>query len=161
MKSRRTFFKTAILSTSILVVSGKEVFASVTPLQTLEVVQIDLFPQSMIENANAFAYLSLILNHAHVSDEDKQFLRNGTRWLNEEAVKNYKEVYTKLNKDQRQNILKIIARESWGKSWMKKVLTYIMEATLGDPVYGINKNETGWKWLEHESGLPRPKKALL
>jgi len=161
MKSRRTFFQTAFLGTSLLFISGKEVFASVTPLQTLELVQVDLFPQNMIENANAFAYLSVVLNHSLVSEDDKQFLRNGTRWLNEEAVKEYKEVYTKLNKHQRQNILKIIAKESWGRSWIKTVLTYIMEATLGDPIYGINKNETGWKWLKHETGLPRPKEALL
>ena len=161
MKSRRTFFQTAFLGTSLLFISGKGVFASVTPLQTLELVQVDLFPQTMVENANAFAYLSVILKHSHISNENKQFLRNGTRWLNEEAVKEYKEVYTKLNKHQRQNILKIIAKESWGRSWIKTVLTYIMEATLGDPIYGINKNETGWKWLEHESGLPRPKKVLL
>ena len=161
MKSRRTFFQTAFLGTSLLFISGKGVFASVTPLQTLELVQVDLFPQTMVENANAFAYLSVILKHSHISNENKQFLRNGTRWLNEEAVKEYKEVYTKLNKDQRQNILKIVAKESWGRGWIKTVLTYIMEATLGDPIYGINKNETGWKWLEHESGLPRAKEALL
>ena len=161
MKSRRTFFQTAFLGTSLLFISGKGVFASVTPLQTLELVQVDLFPQTMVENANAFAYLSVILKHSHISNENKQFLRNGTRWLNEEAVKEYKEVYTKLNKDQRQNILKIVAKESWGRGWIKTVLTYIMEATLGDPIYGINKNETGWKWLEHESGLPRPKETLL
>ena len=161
MKSRRTFFKTALLGTSILAISGKDVFASVTPLQTLKIVQLDLFPQSMIENANAYAYLSLILNHSLVSEDDKKFLRNGTRWLNEEALKEYKTTYIKLNKHQRQNILKIISKETWGKSWIKKVLTYIMEATLGDPIYGINKNETGWRWLNHETGLPRPKAALL
>lgn len=161
MKSRRSFFKTAFLGTSFFVIAGKELLASATPLDTLEVVQVDLFPQNMIENANAFAYLTLILNHSLVTQEDKQFLRNGTRWLNEEAVDIYKKVYTKLNKNQRQNVLKTIAKEPWGESWIKTVLTYIMEATLGDPIYGINKKESGWKWLKHTSGLPRPKKALL
>jgi len=36
------------------------------------------------------------------------------------------------------------------------VLGYIFEALLVDPVYGGNPNGIGWKWLEHQPGLPRP-----
>ncbi|MDQ7060448.1 MAG: gluconate 2-dehydrogenase subunit 3 family protein [Sulfurimonas sp.] len=161
MQSRRSFFKTTFLATSLLALTCKEVLALTTPLEILEVVQVDLFPQNMISNANAFAYLSLILKHSRVTQEDKDYLRNGTRWLNEESLKQYNKNYTQLSKNQRQKLLKIIAKESWGRGWIKTVLGYIMESTLGDPIYGINKNESGWKWLNHESGLPRPKEALL
>ena len=161
MQSRRTFLKTSFLSTLVMVISRNELFATVTPLQTLAVVQEDLFPRQMIKQSNAFSYVSVIFKHSRVSAEDKQFLRNGTKWLNEEAVNTYKKVYTKLSSKERQNILEIIAKESWGESWIKTVLGYIMEATLGDPIYGVNTNESGWKWLNHESGLPRPKEMYL
>ena len=160
-KSRRTFFKTTFLTSLVMVMSQNKLFASVTPLQTLAVAQGDLFPQEVITSSNALSYISIIFKHSRISAGNKQFVRNGTKWLNEEAVKQYDKLYTQLNPAQRQNILQIISKESWGRSWIKTVLGYILEAVLGDPIYGINKNEFGWKWLEHESGLPRPKEARL
>ncbi|WP_415249407.1 gluconate 2-dehydrogenase subunit 3 family protein [Sulfurimonas sp.] len=141
--------------------SNNELFASVTPMQTLAIVQEDLFPKEMITSSNAYSYISLVFKHSRVTEEDKHFLRNGTKWLNEEAVLKYKKVYTKLLAKERQNVLEAIAQESWGESWIKTVLSYILEATLGDPIYGINKNKSGWKWLNHTSGLPRPKERYL
>lgn len=160
-RSRRSFFHTTFLSGLVMVMSNNELFASVTPLQTLAIVQEDLFPKEIITSSNSYAYISIIFKHSRVSADNKQFLRNGTKWLNEEAVKQYKNVYTKLSSKERHNILQIIAEESWGESWIKTVLSYILEASLGDPIYGINKNESGWKWLEHASGLPRPKVMYL
>ena len=108
MQSRRTFLKTSFLSTLVMVISHNELFATVTPLQTLAVIQEDLFPRQMIKQSNAFSYVSVIFKHSRVSAEDKQFLRNGIKWLNEEAVNTYKKVYTKLSSKERQNILEII-----------------------------------------------------
>ena len=161
IKSRRTFFQTTFLSTLVMITANNTLFASITPLQTLAVVQEDLFPKEMITKANAYAYVSLVFKHSRVSAEDKQFLRNGTKWLNEEAVAKYNKVYTKLSSKERQEILELISNTRWGESWIKTVLSYIMEAVLGDPLYGVNKDEFGWKWLHHSSGLPRPKEMYL
>jgi len=161
IESRRSFFKTTFLTSLIMVTSSNSLFASVTPLQTLAVVQEDLFPKEMITKANAYAYINLIFKHSRVSAQDKQFLRNGTKWLHEEAVAKYNKVYTSLSSKERQNVLEMISEQSWGESWIKKVLSYIMEAVLGDPVYGINKDKSGWKWLHHSSGLPRPKEMYV
>ena len=161
IKSRRTFFQTTFLSTLVMITANNTLFASITPLQTLAVVQEDLFPKEMITKANAYAYVSLVFKHSRVSAEDKQFLRNGTKWLNEEAVVKYNKVYTKLSSKERQEILELISNTRWGESWIKTVLSYIMEAVLGDPLYGVNKEEFGWKWLHHSSGLPRPKEMYL
>ena len=144
-----------------MVMFQDKLFGAVTPLQTLAVVQEDLFPQEMIQSSNALSYISVIFAHSRVSADNKRFLRNGSKWLNEKAVQIYGEVYTKLSSKQRQKVLQKIAQESWGESWIETVLSYIMEAVLGDPVYGVNKNELGWKWLGHVSGLPRPKEMYL
>jgi len=161
LKSRRTFLKTTFLSSAVIVMSGGKLFGATSSLQTLSIVQNDLFPHAKLLGANASAYISVIFHHSLVSDSDKQYLRNGVQWLNEEAVKEYKKQYTQLRPQERQNILKIISKHRWGENWIETVMTYIVEAMLGDPIYGINKNEAGWKWLNHESGLPRPKEALL
>ena len=144
-----------------MVMSQKKLFAAVTPLQTLSVVQNDLFPQEIVQKSNAYAYVSVVFKHSRIRAQQKQFLRNGSKWLNEEAVKIYGEVYTKITSSQRQKVLQSIAQESWGDAWIRLVLKFILEATLGDPIYGINKGEFGWKWLHHSSGLPRPKEVYL
>ena len=161
LNSRRNFLKTTFLSSVVMIISGKKLFGVTTPLQTLSLVQEDLFPHAKILGANAFEYTAIIFNHTLVSTSDKKYLKKGVKWINEESVTHYKKLYTKLNQKERQNILKIISKERWGESWIETVMTYIMEAMLGDPIYGINKNEAGWKWLNHVSGLPRPKEALL
>ena len=164
-KSRRTFLATGFLSTVMLITYSGELFGAVTPLQTISLVQKDLFPStSLVPSAteiNAKSYLIKILAHSRVTQSDKEYIKNGARWLNEEAVSIYGKVYTKLSSKQRQKVLKEIAETSWGESWIKSIMSYIFEAMLGDPVYGGNVGESGWKWLNHQGGLPRPKKALL
>lgn len=159
--SRRTFLKKSFLSTAVLVMAGDKLFGAITPLETLVVVQEDLFPYAKELGSNASAYISLILNHSRVTDKEKAFIRNGVQWLNEEAILQYKKLYTQLSPANRQNILQTISNEKWGERWLTTILTYTMEAMLGDPIYGINKNESGWKWLNHTAGIPRPTKALL
>ena len=159
--SRRNFLKYGFLSSSVLVMSGCELFSVVTSKETIELVQRDLFPKAHELGINTFVYMSVVLNHSRISDEDKEFIKNGVRWLNEEAVEKYNTTYTKLTYIQRQETLKDISKVRWGDSWINEMLTYALEATLGDPIYGASKNQAGWKWLQFEGGLPRPKEALL
>ena len=161
LNSRRTFLKKSFLSTAVLVMAGDKLFGAITPFETLVVVQEDLFPYAKELGSNASAYISLILNHSRVTDKEKAFIRNGVQWLNEEAILQYKKLYTQLSPVNRQNILHTISNEKWGERWLYTLLTYTMEAMLGDPIYGINKNESGWKWLNFAAGIPRPTKALL
>ena len=141
--------------------SGYQLFGAVTPYETINTLQKDLFPKANELNINTSAYMTIMFNHSRISDEDKIFIRNGVQWLNEEAVAKYKNSYTKLSYSQRQNTLKSISREKWGESWLDMMLTYIMEATFSDRVYGVNPKEAGQKWLGFSNGLPKPKEALL
>ena len=161
LTTRRNFLKYGFLSSSVLVMSGCELFSVVTQKETIELVQRDLFPKAHELGINTFVYMSIILNHSRISDEDKEFIKNGVKWLNEEAVEKYNTTYTKLTSTQRQNILKIISKVRWGDNWINEMLTFALEATFSDSVYGVSKNESGWKWLEFEGGHPRPKEALL
>jgi len=161
LKTRRTFLKSTFFTTAIVVMSKNELSGVVSPLQTIALVQEDLFPDIKKFNIKSSSYLSLILHHSRITDDEKVFLRNGVQWLNEEAVLQYKQTYTKLSSNQRQNILQTISKQRWGDNWINKMLTYIMEATLSDPIYGANKNGAGWKWLKHTSGLPQPKEPYL
>ena len=161
LNARRNFLKYGFLSSSVLVLNGCELFSVVTLQETIELVQRDLFPKASELGINTFVYMSIVLNHSRVTDEDKTFIKNGVKWLNEEAVELYNTTYTKLTPKERQNTLKTISQVRWGDSWINEMLTFTLEATLSDPIYGANKKEAGWKWLAFEGGLPRPKEALL
>jgi hypothetical protein len=105
-------------------------------------------------------YMQIILKHSRVSDEDKEFIKNGIKWLNEDALSLYDEKYVDLSSTKRQEVLKYISKTKWGKGFIRDNLTYIMEASFSDPVYGVASGE-GWKWLDFKTGLPQPKEAYL
>jgi len=163
--SRRTFLKNSFLSSVILLTYSGELFGAVTPMQTIAILHKDLFPSTeLVPDAkyiNANVYLNKILTHSRITLEEKIFIRDGIKWLNEEAVARYKKVYAKLSEKQRQKVLQEVVDSDWGESWLVNIMTYFMEAMLGDPIYGGNQDEIGWKWLNHQGGLPRPTKALL
>lgn len=161
LNSRRLFFKNSLFGTTILIMSGCDFFALVTPKETIVSVQKDLFPFANELNSNFSAYFSTVLNHSKISDTQKTTIIYGVKMLNETSVKEYRQLYIKLSSIQREAVLKKISKEKWGESWIESILAYTMEAVLGDPIYGVNKNEAGWKWLNHTSGLPRPKVAYL
>lgn len=161
--TRRNFLKTSILSSVILLTYSGELLGATTPLKTIALVQEDLFPASKLAPSakyiNASSYLNKILNHSRVTQADKEFIKDGAKWLNEEAITKYKKTYSKLSSKQRQKVLKIVVDTDWGESWLANIMTYLFESLLGDPIYGGNKGKVGWKWLNHKGGIPRPTKA--
>ena len=76
--------------------------------------------------------------------------------MDEEAKRLFGASYMQLSSKSRQEVLAFVAKTQWGESFIETILTYLFEALLGDPIYGINKDEVGWKWLHHTPGLPRP-----
>ena len=157
---RREFIKHSFL-TSLIFVSFNTKTQATTIFDTITVLQDDLFPEIKdfgisTKTISAKNYLIFVLAHKKVSDSDKKFIKDGIKWLNEEALKLHNKLYTKLTDKQREEVLNSISKQSWGESFIEAMLKYIFEALLGDPIYGINKDEVGWKWLEHKAGLPRP-----
>ncbi|PHQ65826.1 MAG: hypothetical protein COB99_01835 [Sulfurimonas sp.] len=165
LKTRRTFLKCTAFSTTALILPHAELFASASTLDILALAQRDLYGDlesaPRFKEINSRAYLSLILTHSRVDEDSKKYIKNGALWLDEEAMELYKNPYIKLSSIERQKTLKSIAKYNWGENWIDTMLRFIYEAVLGDPIYGINKNSSGWNWLNHVSGLPRPKEPLL
>lgn len=140
---------------------GCTLFGITTPIATFRVMHKDLFPEAQKLGIETASYMSIVFHHSKISQSDKDFLKNGVKWLNEEALKMYKSSYVKLSRKERQAVLKSIAKVEWGESFIYDVMSYMFEAMLGDPIYGGNNKEAGWKWLAFTGGLPRPKKAYL
>ena len=157
---RRNFLIAGFLTTAIVVMNSGKIF-STSPKETLEVLQNDLFPKAADMGVNVSAYLSLILHHSRITQVEKNYLRNGVKWINETALELYSKLYTELNTGQREALLEKISEEEWGESYLKTLLSYIMEAVFSDPIYGANKTRAGQKWLGFKNGLPYPKEAYL
>ena len=156
--NKRSFLKLALLGVGIA--SLYSFSWSKVHTDTLALLQEDLFPdinqKLNTRTINARAYLSYILHHPRVSDDDKRFVKRGVVWMDEEAKRLFGASYMQLSSKRRQEVLAFVAKTQWGESFIETILTYLFEALLGDPVYGINKDEVGWKWLHHTPGLPRP-----
>lgn len=159
--SKRKFLQYGFLSSSVFLFDGCSLFGITTPYKTIEILQKDLVPKIVELNIQVISYMHLIFRHKKISKNDKEFLKNGVKWLNEEAIKKYKQEYIKLAAEERENILTQVAKTDWGKSFLYDIMSYTFEAMLGDPIYGANKNQAAWKWLEFEGGLPHPKKVYV
>ncbi len=159
---RRNFLKASFLSSAVFVMSGCKLFSISTLKETIDIVQNDLFPKAKELGIDTSDYFNkVVLHHTRIREVDKLFLKNGVKWLNERAVEMYHQNYTKLSASSRQKVLKDISKTRWGENWIYTMNTYIFEAMLGDPIYGGNNSEAGWRWLAFEGGKPRPTKEYL
>lgn len=128
-------------------------------------VQQILFPKD--ENGpgaaeiNALEYLNWVLSDPEKDPEEVQYLIKGIGWVDETAEEETGRKYQDLTQSEREQLIEKISQESWGESWLSVNLSIIFEALLSDPQYGGNPNETGWKWLSHNPGQPRPTKDIL
>ena len=159
--SRRNFLTAGTLASAVFLTSGCSLFGITTSRETIGVVQNDLFPKAKALGINTSKYITIIYRHRKVAQWEKDFLKNGVKWLNESAIEVYKKRYTSLSPEKRQKVLKTISETEWGSSWIDSMMHYIFEAMLGDPIYSGNQNFAGWKWLEFEGGKPRAKKVYL
>lgn len=110
---------------------------------------------------NAHHYVGWVLSDKRIALDEKQYIINGIRWLNETAEETHSKKYLKLTKKEQVDLIQLISNSNWGESWLSVMLTFIFEAMISDPIYGFNNDEIGWKWLEHQAGFPRATTELM
>lgn len=134
---------------------------SVLEQEILSIVQEFLFPNDGngpgTKQIKSLEYLQWVLLDPEIDKEEAQYIRNGIAWVNETAEEEKSIPFLKLSKKNQQEVLAFIAKTEWGESWYSVLLTFIFEALLSDPIYGGNKNEIAWQWLNHKPSVPRPK----
>jgi len=165
---RRTFilrvagFLVTLFLSPVIVRAAKKTPAVLPedPWHTLAVVQEHLFPSETdspgAKEINALEYLRNVTKDHVIDSDEKEFILNGVKWLNDLALEKHEAGFTSLSQSQRMGMLHEITKSKAGRRWISKLLSYILEALLCDPVYGGNPDGIGWKWLEHHPGFPRP-----
>jgi gluconate 2-dehydrogenase gamma chain len=104
----------------------------------------------------ADTYLLWVLSDIRMDPEEKEYIINGIGWVDETAEEEFSMGYNKLSQEKKEELIEIISREKWGRSWLGVILNFIFEALLSDPQYGGNPDNIGWNWLGYNGGSPRP-----
>ncbi len=134
-----------------------------TLLQTriIKQVQLHLFPSDgegpSAKDLNAFGYLLWALTDPNnLNDGDREFLAQGTVWIDESANKHFNKTFVDMTWSDQAKLLQRINGSQSGENWLSLLLYYLLESVTLDPLYGGNANGVGWQWLEYQPGFPRP-----
>jgi len=176
--SRKAFVKTIVLSGIALQLPwlqscanlDDEDFGDTSPLtshqfKTVREVQNTLFPPDgngpgALE-INSDKYLLWVLRDHLLDPDENTYIIKRIDQFNTACKEKYSASFFQLTSLQKMEFISLTSEEEWGKKWLSRLLTLIFEALLLDPVYGGNANESGWKWLEHDPGRPRPSATLI
>ena len=156
MKRREFIVATSILSAST-VLNSKEIKND----DTLSWLVIDnvfdiLFPKTKTmpsaKEFKATSYLQINSKHKSFDEDDIDYILQGALDFNDSFPN-----FLKSTQKQKENIIEKTNSSEYGQGWLTKLVYYGMEAMLSDPIYGGNKDEQGWKSLNHQTGRPQPK----
>ena len=160
--TRRVFIASTVLAGTALALLPQE---KKTPVKlelfkTLEAVQELLFPKGLkapsASEFGATAYLANVSSHSSFLASDLKFLKRGAR----ELMNEYPNFLSLSFKEQDEALREFVDDSTLGQNWVAFVLYFTLEGLLADPLYGGNRDESGWKWLGHHAGEPRPQKPF-
>jgi len=141
-------------------VPGPEAWLDQDPWRTLAAVQEHLFPAGPevpgASDIGAIVYLRNSLENPAADSDDREFIFKGVGWLNDVIREQDRQPFTALDESEREAVLRDIEQSRAGRNWLSLLLTYLLEALLADPVYGGNRDRSGWEWLQHQPGYPTP-----
>ncbi len=105
---------------------------------------------------NAINYLRDVFSDPKMDPANKQLIIDGARQLNTKCHELHHKPFQELNALQREQLLREWEQNPDGERFLGKMLEYLIEGLLGSPIYGGNKQQLGWQWLNHNPGYPLP-----
>jgi hypothetical protein len=129
--------------------------------QTIRAVQEHLFPEgSQIPSARsmyATQYLFDAIGHESYDKDIRAFVIEGAKELEIRE----KGRFVSLSRMEKERALRSYEETNYGSNWLGRIMTLTMEGMFGDPIYGSNVKESGWKALNAYGGQPRPKTRYI
>ena len=105
---------------------------------------------------HAIDYFRFVVTDERVDREQRDFILQGNRWLDDLAGEKDGRTFVELDFAGKEHLLRQVARSSAGENWISTLLTYLFEALLTAPAYGGNTDKVGWRWLQYVPGFPLP-----
>lgn len=149
---RRTFLALAVLLATIPFVKDE----TTNRWDIINATLKHLFPKyNQFEGAENLG----IINFFKSITNDYYFDLKELKMLNDGAEKLYRLYphFISLPLSKKEEALRFFEQKENGQNWLSKLINYGCEAMFGDPIYGGNKNILGWKAIDHNPGIPRPK----
>ena len=129
--------------------------------KTIQAVQEHLFPEgSKIPSARSMRvtqYLFDAIGHESYDKDIRAFVIEGAKELEIRE----KGRFVSLSRVKKEYALRSYEKTNYGSNWLGRIMTLTMEGMFGDPVYGSNTKESGWKALNAYGGQPRPKTRYI
>lgn len=107
-------------------------------------------------DGNAAVYINEKYKNSLIGDTDKMLIKSGLERLELISNRLTGSSFQDIPNLDKEKVLRELESFKKGKQFLSLLLSCSFEALLGDPIYGINKDEKGWKWLDHIPGSPRP-----
>lgn len=153
--NRRNFLILSSLSLALANLSYAKGIEPQSALVLEEVFDI-LFPKTkQMPSAREFgatSYLIKNIQNTYFDKADAHLIIQGTLDFHSSFPN-----FSNVSKKEQKMIIQTASQNEYGNEWLTKLLRYGFEALLGDPIYGGNINQVGWKALQHKAGMPRPK----
>ena len=128
---------------------------------TIAAVQEHLFPEgSKLPSARAMnttQFLFQTVSHKTYDRDIRAFVIEGAK----ELQRREKGKFTLMSIEEKERALRSYEESGYGRNWLSRIMTLTMEGMFGDPLYGSNVKESGWKALQSFGGQPRPKSRYL
>lgn len=105
---------------------------------------------------DSLEYLRFVVSQEKKTRDEPVFIMQGAGWLEDISVQLKNKSFILLDAQGREEVLRRIEQSEVGENWLALMLYYLIEGMLADPVYGSNRNQLGWQWLQHIPGFPRP-----
>ena len=130
--------------------------------RTLSAVQARVLPSDEFgpgaRDVNAIGYLDAVLASGDLKPTTVQAITRGGDRLNAWARATRGLTYADLEEAVQDAGLRQ-DRSPAGRYFLSRMIEFTLEALFGDPVHGANPEETGWAWVQHTPGWPRPPHA--
>ena len=124
--------------------------------ETIAAVQEHMFPEgSALPSArqmNTIGFLYETVSHKTYDRDIRAFVIEGARELQQRE----KGQFAAMSPQEKEKALRAYEASSYGSNWLSRIMTLTMEGMFGDPIYGSNVKEAGWKALHSFGGQPRP-----
>ena len=156
--TRRVFIISSLATGTALFLLPQEHKSNIKiePFKVIEKVQAILFPKNgnapSADDFGATKYLLTVSSHSSFFKDDLLFLQRGAKELIKQEPK-----FLTMSFYEQSDVIDDFSKTKIGRNWLSMLLYYTIEALLSDPIYGGNKNQAGWKWLNHHTGKPQPK----
>lgn len=120
--------------------------------EILALVQNHMFPSEIdmpgAKDLNLTRYTELALTGSDISSAQIETIKLGLAEL--------KALNIQSSDADIETILRKFEETDSGDKWLRTVMNYSIEGFLGDPAYGGNTDQLGWRAVGHHPGVPRP-----